>query len=64
MKYAYILTNTNFGFERIDSIQYGAGAKERAMQESTQREMRIVRVLTKTALTLAAGQPLPRRYIH
>lgn len=64
MNYAYILTNTNFGYERIDSIQYGIGAKERATQESNQRGMRLVRVLVKTALTLAAGQPLPRRYIH
>lgn len=64
MKYAYILTNTNFGYERIDSIQYGAGAKERAMQESTRRGLRLVRVLTKTALTLASGRALPRRYIR
>jgi hypothetical protein len=64
MKYAYILTNTNFGYERIDSIQYGAGAKERAAQESMQRGLRLIRVLVKTALTLAAGQALPRRYIR
>lgn len=64
MKYAYLLTNANFGYERIDSIQYGVGAKERAAQEASQREMRIVRVLVKTALTLVAGQALPRRYIH
>ena len=62
MTHAYILVNTAFGFERIDSIQYGIGAKARAQSEAVQRGMRMIRVLVKTALTLTAGEKLPRRY--
>lgn len=62
MKFAYVLVNTTFGYPRIDSVQYGAGAKERAAKEAAERRMRMIRVLVKTALTLHPGAALPKRY--
>lgn len=62
MRFAYILVNTTFGYERIDCIHSGRGAAERAAEESTARGIRKIRVLTTTALKLRAGAKLPARY--